>query len=153
MFRPSEEALAWVASVVDAPRATIEPIAPGGTETILLAEDAAPLRALVSSTLSGLGYRVIATADGEQAVREYAQHKDEIGLVVMDVVMPRLGAIEAYERMRAIDPAVKVLFTTGYAPEATQLARLIEEGGLHLLEKPFSSRALGLSVRRAIDRR
>jgi PAS domain S-box-containing protein len=125
--------------------------APGGTETILVAEDAAPLRSLVTSTLRSLGYRVIAAEDGEQAVREFEQRASEISLVVLDVVMPRLGALGAYERMRAIRPDVKVLFTTGYAPEATQLADLVERERLRILEKPFSSQVLGMRVREVID--
>ena len=125
--------------------------APGGTETILVAEDAAPLRSLVTSTLRSLGYRVISAEDGEQAVREFEQRPSEISLVVLDVVMPRLGALGAYERMRAIRPDVKVLFTTGYAPEATQLADLVERERLRILEKPFSSQVLGLRVREVID--
>jgi PAS domain S-box-containing protein len=140
------------ASVVSGASVAPEPIAPGGDETILVAEDAEPLRALVTSTLTGLGYRVIPAVDGEEAVRAFVRHRFEIGLVMMDVVMPRVGAIEAYERMRAIDPGVKVLFTTGYSPEATELSRLVDEAGIQLLAKPFTSRALGLSVRRALDR-
>ena len=99
---------------------------PRGHETILLAEDEPALRSLVTTTLSELGYRVISTSDGEEAVREYTRRAKEIALVVMDVVMPRLDAREAYLRMRVIRPDVKVLFATGYAPESTRLAELLQ---------------------------
>ncbi len=128
-----------------------EPATPGGSETILLAEDAVPLRAFVTETLAALGYRIIGVPDGEEAVREYERRPDEIALVVLDVVMPKLGGLAAYERMRAIRPGVRMLFMTGYAPDAIQLADLVGTTGLRLLEKPFSSRDLGLAVRRAID--
>ncbi|MGZ3450365.1 MAG: PAS domain-containing hybrid sensor histidine kinase/response regulator [Polyangiales bacterium] len=124
---------------------------PRGRETILVAEDAAPLRALLTSTLSELGYRVIATANGEEAVHAFEEQAHDISLVVLDVVMPKLGALEAYDRMRAIQPDVKALFTTGYAPEATRLADLMNGTSVHVLEKPFSAATLGVWVRRAID--
>jgi PAS domain S-box-containing protein len=124
-----------------------------GKETILLAEDESSLRTLVAQMLSELGYRVIATGDGEEAVRVYAERANEIALVVMDVVMPRLGARDAYERMRAVRPGVKVLFTTGYAPQATRLGELLDGSGtpLAVLEKPFTAQALATMVRSAID--
>jgi CheY-like chemotaxis protein len=122
-----------------------------GHESILLAEDEPSLRLLCTSTLSELGYRVIPTGDGEEAVREYAQRSKDIALVVMDVVMPRLDAREAYERMRGIRPDVKVLFTTGYAPESTRLAELMLAQRMPILEKPFTPQALAAKVRSAID--
>jgi PAS domain S-box-containing protein len=120
-------------------------------ELILVAEDEPSLRSLLSATLSELGYRVLLTADGEEAVHEFERNADDVALVVMDVVMPRLGAREAYERMRAIRSGVKVLFTTGYAPESTRLGELLATGRLRVLEKPFSTEALADKVRSAID--
>jgi two-component system cell cycle sensor histidine kinase/response regulator CckA len=122
-----------------------------GKELVLVAEDEPSLRALVSTTLKELGYRVIAASDGEQAVREYEAHSRDVSLVVLDVVMPRLDAREAYERMRAIRGDVRVLFTTGYAPASTRLAQLLESGRFPVLEKPFTPIALAAKVRDAID--
>ena len=122
-----------------------------GTEVILVAEDEPSLRALVNITLTELGYRVIATRDGAEAVREFEAHAADIGLVVLDVVMPRLGAREAYERIRLIRPDVRVLFTTGYAPASTRLAELLQGGTVPVLEKPFTPVALATKVRSAID--
>ena len=122
-----------------------------GTETILVAEDEPSLRALVTITLTDLGYRVIATRDGAEAVRAFETHAADIELVVLDVVMPRLDAREAYERIRVIRPDVRVLFTTGYAPASTRLAQLLESGTVPVLEKPFTPVALAMKVRSAID--
>ena len=124
----------------------------GAGELILLAEDEPSLRALVVTALADLGYRVIATADGEQALRAYEQQSEEIRLVVLDVVMPRLGAREVYERMRALRPDVRVLLTTGYAPESTRMAEIFRRADVRVLEKPFSTEALARSVRQALDR-
>jgi len=124
---------------------------PRGHELVIVAEDEPSLRALVTTTLSELGYRVIAAGDGEQAVHEYAQRPDEIALVLLDVVMPRLDARQAYERLRAIRAGVRVLFTTGYAPSSTRLAELLQSGRVPILEKPFTPQALAVKVRAAID--
>jgi two-component system cell cycle sensor histidine kinase/response regulator CckA len=122
-----------------------------GGEVILLAEDEPSLRALVATTLTELGYHVITTSDGEEALRAYERHAGEIALVVLDVVMPRLGAREVYERMRTMRPDVKVLLTTGYAPESTRMGELFQRAAVGVLEKPFTTEALAASVRRAID--
>jgi PAS domain S-box-containing protein len=142
---------------IPAPAAPLDVAAPGaddeprGRETILLAEDEPAIRSLVAMTLTELGYRVLVASDGEEAVREFARRSGEIALVMLDVVMPRMGAPEAYEKMRAIRPDVKVLFATGYAPEATQLAELIEKTRVPVIEKPFGVRTLAERVRAAID--
>ena len=122
-----------------------------GTETILLAEDEPPLRALVSTTLTELGYQVVATADGVEAVEQYTRLGSKIALVLLDVVMPRLDARAAYERIAALRPDVRVLFMTGYAPESTRLAELIDDGGLPVIEKPFTPEALAAKVRSVLD--
>ena len=124
---------------------------PRGRELVLVAEDEPSLRALVTTTLTELGYRVIAAPDGEQAVALFAERPDEIALVLLDVIMPRLDARQAYERMRAIRPGVRVLFTTGYAPSSARLVELLQSGRLPILEKPFTPHALAQKVRAAID--
>jgi signal transduction histidine kinase len=122
-----------------------------GQELVLVAEDEPALRALVTMTLTELGYRVVAARDGEEAVHAFEQRRGDFSLVVLDVVMPRLDAREAFERIRALRPDVRVLFTTGYAPASTRLAQLLESGQVPVLEKPFTPLALAAKVRRAID--
>ncbi len=125
----------------------------GGSEAVLLAEDEPSLRALMEVTLAELGYRVTATRDGEEAAREYERQNGAFDLVILDVVMPRLGGRDAYDRMRALKPAVKVIFITGYAPASTQLRDLLAGTSLPLLEKPFTPAALAATVRETIDER
>ncbi len=124
-----------------------------GTETILLAEDEPSLRALVTTTLAELGYRVVAVGDGEAAARRFAELEGKVDLVLLDVVMPRLDAREAYEKMVALKPDARVLVMTGYAPESTRLAALIQSGKLPVLEKPFTPEALAAKVRSVLDGR
>ena len=123
----------------------------GGNELVLVAEDEPSLRTLVTATLTDLGYRVVAASDGEEAVRQYERLGEQVSLVLLDVVMPRVGAREAYERIHAMKSDVRVLFMTGYAPESTRLAQLIESGKAAILEKPFTPQALAAKVRSVID--
>jgi PAS domain S-box-containing protein len=123
----------------------------GGDETLLVAEDEPVLRSLLATTLSDLGYEVLTAEDGEQAAQLFEQTRDRVGLVILDVVMPRMGGVQAYERMRAVAPYVKAIFTTGYAPESAQVGDLVTRGGHALLTKPFSLDELGRKVRETLD--
>jgi hypothetical protein len=125
----------------------------GGRETLLVAEDEPPLRGLLALTLSELGYHVITASDGEEAARTFAERRGRISLAILDVVMPLLGGVQAYERMRALDPALKVIFITGYAPQHAQVSRILENGGHALLHKPFALNDLGHKVRETLDGR
>ncbi len=126
---------------------------PGGPETLLVAEDEAPLRGLLALTLSELGYDVITASDGEEAARTFAAQNGRVALAILDVVMPHLGGVQAFERMRELDPALKVIFITGYAPQHAQVSRILENGGHALLHKPFALKDLGHKVRETLDGR
>jgi PAS domain S-box-containing protein len=142
---------------VEAPRTT----ARGGGETVLVAEDEPALRGLLAQTLSDLGYDVVTAADGEKAEAAFAARGGKIALAILDVVMPRLGGVQAYERMAAVDPALKVVFMTGYAPgngngeghTHTAVGDIVARGGHALLMKPFDLDELGRAVRETLDAR
>ena len=123
----------------------------GGHEVVLVAEDEPSLRALVTITLTELGYRVITARDGEEAVLRFEENSRDVALVLLDVVMPGIDARQAYERLLAVRPDVKVLFTTGYAPASTRLAQLLQSGKVPVIEKPFTPQALAAKVRSTID--
>ena len=125
----------------------------GGRETLLVAEDEPPLRGLLALTLSELGYEVITASDGEEAARAFAERPGRISLAILDVVMPHLGGVQAFERMRALDPTLKVIFITGYAPEHAQVSDILENSGRALLHKPFALKDLGHKVRETLDER
>jgi PAS domain S-box-containing protein len=124
---------------------------PGEGETILLAEDEPALRRLLASTLVELGYEVVVAEDGEEAVRAFEAGRARIALAILDVVMPRLGGLQACKRMRALEPGLKVIFMTGYAPESSQVSEFVTGGGLALLSKPFTLKELGRKVRATLD--
>ena len=125
----------------------------GGRETLLVAEDEPPLRGLLAMTLSELGYDVVTACDGEEAARVFADRRGRVSLAILDVVMPHLGGVQAFERMRTLDPALKVIFITGYAPEHAQVSDILRNGGHALLHKPFALKDLGHKVRETLDGR
>lgn len=123
----------------------------GGAETILVAEDEESLRVLVGNVLKRLGYKVLLASDGQDAVRLY-ESADQISLVILDLVMPRMGGREAAERIRSRGQAVPVIFVTGYSAEAAR-GDLSTYSGSVLLQKPFSVDDLGRKVREVLDSR
>lgn len=128
----------------------------GGNETILVAEDEAALRELAQDVLESLGYKVLLAKDGVEAVEMFITHQAQIGLVLLDMIMPRLGGYEAYEQMRAVGGDVPLIFMTGYSPEMVQSKFVnqnmaIEELNAVLIQKPYSVEVLGRKVREVLD--
>jgi len=123
-----------------------------GTETILLAEDEPSIRRATKRALEGKGYVVIVAADGEEALELYERHKDEVALVVSDLVMPRLGGRQLAEALRGGGSQVPILFTSGYSAEsATGAAKF--PSGVKFLQKPWTLTDLFASVRQALEGR
>ena len=127
-----------------------QPMLRGGDETILVAEDEECLRRLLTGMLTSLGYKVILTPDGESAVETYSTQRDQIDLVILDMVMPRMGGCEAYERIRTLNSKVPVIFMTGYTAEMAS-TRYVVEAGAAFIQKPYGVAALGHKVREALD--
>jgi PAS domain S-box-containing protein len=122
----------------------------GGTETLLVADDHEGIREMIRTALVGCGYRVLLAVNGDEAVRIFEERSREISLVVLDMVMPRVGGLEAAHRMRQIQKELPVIFTTGYSSENEALSRVIKSGGV-VLQKPFDPKKLARRVRELLD--
>ena len=94
--------------------------APGGTETILVAEDDEQVRMLTHKLLESFGYTVIEARDGIDAVNQFLAHREEIGLVLLDVIMPGKNGREVFEEMTRLAPELRVIFTSGYSSDIFQ---------------------------------
>jgi two-component system, cell cycle sensor histidine kinase and response regulator CckA len=125
--------------------------AQGGPETILVAEDDHALHEMVLRSLETLGYRVIAVSNGAEAVQEFTANRDEIRLVILDIVMPVLDGKEAYLQMREVRPDIPVVFTSGHTTESVLLSSQVKAGAV-FLQKPYSISDLGRVVRDVLDR-
>ncbi len=129
-----------------------EELARKGTETILLAEDHEGLRQSAQEMLEALGYRVIVAQDGMEAVQLFEANREQVDLVVLDVVMPGLSGPDAFLQMTALQPGLQAVFTTGYTSEAAYLNSMIEKGA-SFLQKPYSQRSISQTIRSVLDHR
>jgi PAS domain S-box-containing protein len=127
-----------------------EPIEVRGSETILLVEDAEPLRRLAELFLKGNGYRVVAAADGSEAQQIAAQISGPIDLLLTDVVMPGINGRVLAERLAPSHPGMKVLYMSGYT-DSFIAGHGVLEPGTHLLRKPFTEEVLIRKVREVLD--
>jgi two-component system cell cycle sensor histidine kinase/response regulator CckA len=132
------------------PAAEVRPN-PRGAETILLVEDEPAVRNLAARVLRSQGYTVLEAGDGMEALRFVEQQPDaRIDLLLTDVVMPRMGGGTLAERLIAMRPGIKVLFTSGYT-EDTMLHAGQLASGTHFMHKPFAPAALAQKVRGILD--
>jgi len=124
--------------------------APGGTETILLVEDAEALRLLVRELLEGAGYAVLDAEAPDRALVLVESTPGTIDLVLTDMVMPRMSGPELAQRITAIKPEARIVFMSGYSDQAMGNGTTLEPGAL-FLQKPFTMDALLRTIRRALD--
>jgi two-component system cell cycle sensor histidine kinase/response regulator CckA len=122
-------------------------ISPEGDETILLVEDNAEIRVLVSRLLEGYGYTVLTAEDGPTAIALVADEQTpRIDLLLTDVVMPRMNGREVAEILVASLPGLQVLFTSGYPSDIT-LQHGISEGRTAFIQKPYHVDELARKIR------
>jgi PAS domain S-box-containing protein len=123
----------------------------GGNETILLVEDEAAVLSSVRIALTRLGYRVLEAANGEQALAVWNQHRDEIRLLLTDLVMPgEMTGKELAGQLLQQNPKLKVIFASGYSVEVAGKDLLLEEG-VNFLAKPFQAYKLAQTIRNQLD--
>jgi signal transduction histidine kinase len=123
---------------------------PTGTETLLVVEDDDGVRDLVREVLAPLGYQVLVTASGEDALRASDAHQGTVHLLLTDVIMPGMNGRQLAEVIRARRPGIKVLFMSGYTEDALHTQGMIEHG-VALILKPLRPGPLAHHVRKVLD--
>lgn len=123
----------------------------GGAETILVAEDDANVRSLVSSILTEFGYKIIEAQDGEEAVTRFIERPDEIQLCLFDVIMPKKNGLDACQEIRKMRSGIRVLFMSGYQADISKQDGPLKDG-LDLIMKPLVPRELLKRVREMLER-
>jgi two-component system, cell cycle sensor histidine kinase and response regulator CckA len=141
VYLPTTTATATAPEDASAP----EPAA--GSETILIAEDAEDIRKVMERALTLAGYRVLAASDGAEALELFREHADEVALVIVDDVMPRLGGPDAVVEMRKVRPSVDALVLSGYPTRAGDG----DGGALPRVQKPIAPRELLAVIRARLD--
>jgi two-component system, cell cycle sensor histidine kinase and response regulator CckA len=121
-----------------------------GNETILLVDDDEEIRNIVKKFLTRNGYKVLTADNGESGVKIYREKKDQIKLVVLDLIMPEVGGEQCLAEITEIDPSVRILIASGYAgDESTKKA--LELSACGFIEKPFSCGQLLRVIRGILD--
>jgi two-component system cell cycle sensor histidine kinase/response regulator CckA len=122
-----------------------------GTGAILLVDDEDVVLEAGRDLLEAMGYRVLIARDGEEAVEVYKKNLDEIDIVVLDMVMPNMGGGEAYDRMRKMNPDIKVLLSSGYSIDG-EASEILERGCDGFIQKPFKMKDLSAKVREVLGK-
>lgn len=136
-------------------KAAQSPVAPRGAPVaaaaplVLVVDDDAGVRRVQERTLVKAGLRVITAADGDEGVATFRAHASEVALVVLDLTMPRMGGQAALEALRAIDPSVRVVLTSGFS-ESEATARFGSLALAGFVAKPFLPGELRTKVLEAL---
>lgn len=123
-----------------------------GRGRILLVDDEELVRATSAELLRQMGYDVVTVSDGQEAVEYYRQSGDRIDLVIIDLVMPRLGGGDCFRALKALNPSVRAVLSTGYGlNEVAQ--QLLDEGMAGFLQKPYQISELSEVIAQALQHR
>ncbi len=133
-------------------RPTRAGVVPGGTETLLIAEDEEQVRALIREILSRKGYTVLAARSAEEALIAAEQHDGSIDLLLTDLVMARMTGRELAEQLVTQRPGISVLYMSGYTQDG-EIQRLVSEGRAPFVPKPITPDVLLRRVRELLDAR
>jgi two-component system, cell cycle sensor histidine kinase and response regulator CckA len=124
----------------------------GGTETILLIEDEAPLRALDRSILEGYGYEIVEADSADAAVERWREHRSRISLLLTDIVLPGgFTGPDLAKKFHAEKPALRIIFSSGYSVDVIEKDFDLREG-MNFLQKPYSPHRLAQAVRDVLER-
>jgi CheY-like chemotaxis protein len=98
-----------------------------------------------------LGYKVLSAGNGKEAVEVYSNNKDKIDIVILDMIMPEMGGGKAYDKMKEINPDIKVLLSSGYSVNG-DATKILERGCDGFIQKPFNMKQLSKSIREILDK-
>jgi PAS domain S-box-containing protein len=132
-----------------APHAAPLPAA-GRVRTILAVDDESTVLALARDILEMQGFRVLTARNGEEALRVFHDHARTIDLVLLDLTMPVMGGAECFQRMRALDPAVRVVVSSGYSSDSSA-NEILRDGAVAYVSKPYDIDVLARVVRQALE--
>ncbi len=121
-----------------------------GTETVLLVDDEDMIIEVGQGIIESLGYEVWIAKSGKEAIEIYNQNLDRIDLVILDMIMPGMGGRETYDNLKALNPYVKVLLSSGYSINA-QAAEILNRGCNDFIQKPFNVTDLSKKIREILD--
>ena len=120
-----------------------------GQGQILLVDDHSMIRDVTSQMLSNLGYTVITAENGVKALEYYQEHALDIDLIILDMIMPKMSALECFQRFKRINPNVRVILSTGYVNN-NRVQEILNEGMSGFVQKPYHLHELSKVVADAL---
>jgi CheY-like chemotaxis protein/nitrogen-specific signal transduction histidine kinase len=120
--------------------------------TILLVEDEEDLRILLFNFLKELGYKVILASDGEEAFQIFLEHIEEIDLLILDFIMPKMNGVEVFDKIKNYRSNLNCIFITGYGEEAVE-KYLEKDNKVPIIKKPFKFKELEEKIKQIIPSR
>jgi CheY-like chemotaxis protein len=117
--------------------------------TILVVDDEATVRRVTAKALSHMGFQVLEAADGQEGVETFAGHAADITCVLLDMTMPRLNGIQAFEAIRKLRPEVPIVLMSGYAEEEAT-SQFAGKGLSAFVQKPYEIGTLKEGIWRAL---
>ncbi len=121
-----------------------------GDETVFLVDDEEVIIDVGVELLQELGYRVLSARSGEEALKRYREHKDEIDIIIVDLIMPHMNGGELCDSIRGISPDVKILLSSGYSIEG-KTAEILQRSCNGFIQKPFALTELSKKLREVLD--
>jgi signal transduction histidine kinase len=125
------------------------PRAVSGSEVLLVVDDNEAVRIVAQTTLERLGYRVLTAASGQEALESLRTATELPDLIMTDVILPGMTGPELYREVAVLYPGLRVIFTSGYSPEAIAPQAELQRGVL-FVEKPYTATILASKVREAL---
>jgi two-component system, cell cycle sensor histidine kinase and response regulator CckA len=123
-----------------------------GEETILLVDDEKMVLEVNKQLIESLGYRVYAAGSGQAAIAGYMEKRDKIDLVILDMIMPGISGGETFDRLREINPDIRVILCSGYSI-AGDAQKIMDRGCNGFMQKPFFLRDLSHKLREVLDKK
>jgi PAS domain S-box-containing protein len=122
-----------------------------GSETILIVDDEDQILDACGAMLNQLGYHTIRAKNGKEAVEIFGKENANIDLIILDMIMPEMDGLTAYEHLKEIDPNVKVLLASGYSM-TDNVKEIVARGCDEFIQKPFTMARLSRVIRELLDR-
>jgi two-component system, cell cycle sensor histidine kinase and response regulator CckA len=122
-----------------------------GTETILLVDDEEFVRKAGTELLDLAGYTVVEAVNGREGLLAYQQRRQEISLVILDLIMPEMGGKQCLEELLRVDPKIKAVIASGF-PVDRKTRDFLEKHAKAIITKPFHAKELLGVVRQVLDR-
>ena len=101
--------------------------------------------------LEEMGYTVLTAISGQDAIEAYRERKDEIHMVILDMIMPEMDGGETYHKLRELNPEIKVLLSSGYSVDG-QATEILERGCNGFIQKPFNMKEISHKIKEILDK-